>query len=88
MFLLYLSLRTFRERLGEGEAAITSGASYRGLAGTCVSSFFLTNTNPSTILSLAAIFAGLGLIGKDVGYIPATSLVLGVFWGQPCGGCS
>lgn len=82
MFLLYLGLRNLRERLGEGEAAIISGTSYRELTGACASSFLLTITNPLTILSFAAIFAGLGLVSKDVGYTPAALLVLGVFLGS------
>ena len=81
VFLLYLGLRTFRERPAEGEAAI-SGRSYGGLAGTYASTFFLTMTNPLTILSFAAIFAGLGLVGEGVGYTSAVVLVFGVFWGS------
>jgi threonine/homoserine/homoserine lactone efflux protein len=47
-----------------------------------VSTFFLTITNPLTILSFAAIFAGLGLgaTGADAG--AALGLVLGVFLGS------
>src|SRR3712207_6795932 len=50
VFLLYLGLRTFRGRLDEGEPAVVSRTSYRGLAGTYASTFFLTITNPLTIL--------------------------------------
>ena len=49
---------------------------------TYASTFFLTITNPLTILSFVAIFAGLGLVGEDTGYAPATVLVLGVFSGS------
>jgi threonine/homoserine/homoserine lactone efflux protein len=82
VFLLYLGLRTFQGRLDEGEAAVVSGRSYGGLAGTYASTFFLTITNPLTILSFAAIFAGLGLVGEGVGYTSAVVLVFGVFWGS------
>jgi threonine/homoserine/homoserine lactone efflux protein len=41
----------------------------------------LTLTNPLTILSFAAIFAGLGLI-ESAGYVLAAVLVLGVFSGS------
>ncbi len=81
VFLLYLGLRAFRERLAEGEALI-SGVFYGGFAGTYASTFFLTITNPLTILSFAAIFAGLGLAGEGVGYTSAAVLVFGVFWGS------
>lgn len=81
VFLLCLGIRIFRERLTDGETVI-SGASYGGLAGTYASTFFLTITNPLTILSFTAIFAGLGLAGEGVGYTSAALLVSGVFWGS------
>jgi threonine/homoserine/homoserine lactone efflux protein len=46
------------------------------------STFLLTITNPITILSFAAIFAGLGLAGAGAGYASAGILVLGVFLGS------
>ena len=82
VFLLYLGRRTFRERLAEGEAAVISGTSYGGFARTYASTFFLTITNPLTILSFAAIFAGLGLAGEGVRYTSAAVVVFGVFWGS------
>ena len=78
-FLLYLGFRIFRERPDERQAAI-SGTSYGGLARAYSSTFLLTITNPLTILSFAAFFAGLGLI--ETGYVPAAVLVLGVFSGS------
>jgi arginine exporter protein ArgO len=45
-------------------------------------SFFLTLTNPATILSFVAIFAGLGLVSAGVNYLSAVVLVLGVFVGS------
>ncbi len=81
VFLLYLGLRTFRERPTEREA-VTGVASYGGLAGAYASTFFLTLTNPSTILSFAAIFAGLGLAGEGGGYAAAAVLVASVFSGS------
>ena len=44
--------------------------------------FALTVTNPTTILSFAAIFAGLGLGGGAGGYGSASIMVLGVFLGS------
>ena len=79
-FLLYLGFMIFRERPAEWQAAI-SGTSYGGLARAYSSTFLLTITNPLTILSFAAIFAGLGLI-ESAGYVLATVLVLGAFSGS------
>ena len=43
---------------------------------------FLTLTNPTTILSFAAVFSSLGLVGTRAGYLGASVLVLGVFLGS------
>jgi threonine/homoserine/homoserine lactone efflux protein len=43
---------------------------------------FLTLTNPTTILSFAAVFSSLGLVGTRAGYLAASVLVLGVFLGS------
>ena len=79
-FLLYLGFRIFRGAADERQAVI-SGTSYGGLARAYSSTFLLTITNPLTILSFAAIFAGLGLI-ESAGYVPAAVLVLGAFSGS------
>jgi threonine/homoserine/homoserine lactone efflux protein len=52
------------------------------LFGAFGSTFFLTLTNPMTILAFAAVFAGLGLGGGATGYVAATVLVTGVFLGS------
>ena len=44
--------------------------------------FFLTLTNPMTILSFAAIFAGLGVGSSKGNYVSAGILVFGVFIGS------
>ncbi len=46
------------------------------------SSFFLTLTNPMTIMAFTAIFAGLGLSMTKESYLSAGILVLGVFLGS------
>jgi threonine/homoserine/homoserine lactone efflux protein len=46
------------------------------------SSFFLTLTNPITILAFAAAFAGFGLISQDEGRTSAALAVTGVFLGS------
>jgi threonine/homoserine/homoserine lactone efflux protein len=47
-----------------------------------LSTFFLTLTNPLTILSFAAVFAGLGLGAKPGDFASAGSMVAGVFSGS------
>jgi threonine/homoserine/homoserine lactone efflux protein len=78
VFLCYLGIKTLLSRPAE-QAAVSKG---NGLAGAYASTFFLTLTNPMTILSFAAIFAGLGLAGSDGNYASAGILVLGVFLGS------
>jgi len=51
-----------------------------GLAGAVASIYALTMTNPMTILSFAAIFAGLGLASRTP--LEASILTLGVFVGS------
>jgi threonine/homoserine/homoserine lactone efflux protein len=82
VFLVYLGQRTFRQRPAEEREAPTANARHAGLTGAYASTLFLTITNPSTILSFAAVFAGLGLAGQGAGYASATVLVAGVFLGS------
>lgn len=51
-------------------------------AGAYASTFFLTLTNPTTIISFGAVFAWLGLANAHANYIAAEILVLGVFLGS------
>jgi threonine/homoserine/homoserine lactone efflux protein len=53
-----------------------------GLLGVYGSTFFLTLTNPMTILSFAAIFAGIGLGSAVADYGSAALLVFSVFAGS------
>jgi threonine/homoserine/homoserine lactone efflux protein len=79
-FLVVLGVRTFLARPA-GRAAPEARRS--GLPGAYASTFFLTLTNPTTILSFAAIFAGLGAAGNANGdALSAMLLVLGVFLGS------
>lgn len=77
-FLCYLGLATFRAR--PAERAVSAAAN--GLVDAYASTFLLTLTNPMTILSFAAIFAGLGLASTGGNYVSAGLLVLGVFTGS------
>jgi threonine/homoserine/homoserine lactone efflux protein len=78
IFLCYLGLRIFLA-LPAQQAAPFKGS---GLFKAYASTFFLTLTNPMTILSFAAVFAGLGLASSRGNYISASLLVLGVFIGS------
>jgi len=78
VFLCYLGLKTFFARPAE-QAALAEG---KGLVGAYASTFFLTLTNPLTIISFAAIFAGLGLASTSGNYLSAGVLVSGVFIGS------
>jgi len=77
-FLCYLGIRTFLTRPTD-QAAPARG---KGLIGAYGSTFLLTLTNPMTILSFTAVFAGLGLADTGGEYGSATTLVLGVFAGS------
>ncbi|MBI5960697.1 MAG: LysE family translocator [Chloroflexi bacterium] len=78
-FLLYLGVRTFRARPAEN-AAVTRKSS--GLTGAYFSTLVLTLTNPATILSFVAIFAGLGIAETEGDRVGALALVVGVFGGS------
>jgi threonine/homoserine/homoserine lactone efflux protein len=77
-FLLYLGVKTFLAKPSERSASASGG----GLLAAYGSTFFLTLTNPITILAFAAIFAGLGIAGRAGDYLSAGILVLGVFSGS------
>jgi threonine/homoserine/homoserine lactone efflux protein len=57
---LLLAIRT----LTRSPAETATAEPRPGLAGAYLSIFVLTMTNPMTILSFAAVFAGLGVIGQ------------------------
>lgn len=78
VFLCYLGLKA----LMAGPATLKMAGKTYGLTGAYVSTLFLTLTNPATILSFAAIFAGVGLTGTGGDYMTAGLLVLGVFSGS------
>lgn len=76
--LAWLGVRAFRARPADRPAA----ADGRGKASMFAATFLLTLANPSTILSFAAVFAGLGLVGAINGGAAAGVLTLGVFAGS------
>ncbi|MGF1492150.1 MAG: LysE family translocator [Microcoleaceae cyanobacterium] len=75
-FLIYLGVKTALEKPTQNPATLSHSA------GAYVSTFFLTLTNPATILSFVAVFSGLGLASSASNYFDATLLVLGVFLGS------
>lgn len=77
LFLCYLGIRTARTSPAEKAADAASG---RTLLRMYASALALTLTNPATILSFIAIFAGLGGGGRGGGN--ATLLVIGVLAGS------
>jgi threonine/homoserine/homoserine lactone efflux protein len=77
-FLVYLGLRTV---LAEPVIAAPSGA-VRGLTVAFGSTLALTLTNPTTILSFVAVFAGLGLGTAAGNRASAALMVAGVFLGS------
>jgi len=75
LFLLYLGIKTFFEKPADRAAQAKQG----GYFSMYLSTFFLTITNPITILSFAAIFAGT-MIGQNIG--SPLLMVAGVFAGS------
>jgi threonine/homoserine/homoserine lactone efflux protein len=80
VFLLYLGVRTFRSVPAERPANLVRTGWWPAFGATA----FLTLTNPLTILSFVAVFAGFGLAeaGATRDYWGAGALVLGVFLGS------
>lgn len=78
-FLIYLGLRTFLAKPSNRET--NSGET--NYLNAYISTFFLTLTNPLTILTFVGIFAGLGIVTSGgSNYGDATILVVGVFIGS------
>lgn len=86
LFLVYLGIRTLLSQ----PAARGANVKANNWPGAYVSTYLLTLTNPLTILSFAAIFAGLGVGSSGNGanegksYLAAVLVVLGVFLGSAC----
>jgi threonine/homoserine/homoserine lactone efflux protein len=78
LFLCYLGLKTMLSKPPTEIAHLTG----RGLMGAYTSTFVLTLTNPATILSFIAIFAGLGIIEAGRSWSMSLAIVLGVFSGS------
>ncbi|RIK44796.1 MAG: lysine transporter LysE [Chloroflexi bacterium] len=77
-FLVYLGVRTLRSTPATASARATASS----LWGAYASTVALTITNPTTILSFVAIFAGLGIAERERNYAGSSLVVLGVFLGS------
>ena len=79
IFLIYLGIKTLLKSVSvtrkENNSKITSLNAF-------TTTFILTLTNPMTILSFIAIFAGLGLGSVNKDHLSAMLLVLGIFSGS------
>lgn len=78
LFLLYLGAKALRARTPGAGGAVE----VRHRAGDYLSTFALTLANPMTIVSFAAVFAGLGAGTASGRYLDSLALVAGVFAGS------
>ncbi len=79
LFLLYLGVKIF---FAQPRARSTTGSPDRSPWHACATTYFLTITNPMTILSFVAIFAGLGVGSTSIDYTDAVLLVAGITLGS------
>lgn len=85
LFLIYIGIKAFLTPPAQRAANATKANT---LLGAYASTLFLTLTNPTTILSFAAIFAGLGIATTSSrSYLSALLIVLGVFLGSSIWWC-
>jgi threonine/homoserine/homoserine lactone efflux protein len=77
LFLCYLGVRSFTSQPAKREAQVE----HHEIVPAYLTTFLLTLTNPMTILSFVAVFAGFGL-GSSPDYSAASALVVGVFLGS------
>ncbi|MBF2086560.1 LysE family transporter [Thermoleptolyngbya sp. C42_A2020_037] len=82
LFLIYLGVQTFLAQPATVAASSDGKIRAAGLWGAYLSTILLTLTNPATIMSFAAVFAGLGLASSSGDPLAATVTVLGVFLGS------
>ena len=83
LFLVYLGVKTVFTRPAERAASARAD----NFLGAYASTLLLTLTNPQTILSFAAIYAGIGVGGGKNGALSATLVVSGVFLGSTLWWC-
>ncbi len=76
--LCLLGVKTFLSRPAEQETCVEGSSLWNAY----LSTFFLTLTNPMTLLFFVAVFAGLGIGSERHHYVAAGILVSGVFIGS------
>ncbi len=79
--LCFIGIRIFIEKPVE-QNPLSTLKTIRRFAGMFTSTFILTLTNPMTILTLAAVFAGFGLAGIRGNILSSVVLVSGLFLGS------
>lgn len=79
LFLIYLGIKMLREKPA---TKAKMAPRHNQLFMDYVTTIGLTLTNPMTILSFVAVFAGLGLVNTGGNYLAAITLVIGVFVGS------
>jgi threonine/homoserine/homoserine lactone efflux protein len=87
LFLVGLGIRIFLQKPRKSDEVRNPHLhrhNLKQIAQDFISTFFLTLTNPATILSFVAIFAGLGLVSEEVkpDYETSALMVAGVFLGS------
>lgn len=78
LFLCYLGIKAF---LSKPQNQVLSETN-RNTLSSYSTTFFLTLTNPMTILFFAGVFAGLGMVSESIQYTSAGLMVIGVFIGS------
>jgi threonine/homoserine/homoserine lactone efflux protein len=79
VFLCYLGIKIYRTEPSENPSP---SCNFNGLLGAYATTFLLTFSNPVTILSFVAIYAGWGVESLRGHYFAAAILMLGVFFGS------
>ena len=78
LFLCYLGIRAFLSKPQQQAVSVTN----RNTLSSYGTTFFLTLTNPMTILFFAGVFAGMGMVSESIQYTSAGLMVIGVFIGS------
>ena len=79
LFLIYLGIKFF---LKKSDTQSNNKNNEKSIFHACTTTFFLTLTNPVTILSFVAIFAGLGIGTVNANFSHAVLMVSGVVCGS------
>jgi threonine/homoserine/homoserine lactone efflux protein len=81
LFLIYLGIKIFLSSSFKKSTNV-SNMKEKSVLHAWSTTFILTLTNPMTILSFIAVFAGLGLGAQQTNYTHATILVVGIILGS------